>query len=214
MLLDVSKTNIDPAALSCLIELAESADIAGKRDAMFAGDRINATENRAVLHTALRAGRASPLTVDGEDVRPGVAATLARMARFAEGVRGGAITTPGGARFSDVVNIGIGGSDLGPAMATRALSPYGDGPRCHSVSNIDGAHIADILSGLDPQTTLIVIASKTFTTIETMTNAETALSWLRESVGDDAGGHLAAVSTNLERTAAMGVDPGRGIAWN
>ena len=210
MLLDFSKTAIDRAALALLLELAEARGVAERRDAMFRGDRINTSENRAVLHTALRAGDgAGPLIVDGQDVRPAVAETLRRMECFANGVRSGEITTPGGQRFTDVVNIGIGGSDLGPVMATAALAPCHDGPRTHFVSNVDGAHVHDTLRGLDPRSTLIVIASKTFTTIETMTNAATALDWLRGTVGDQAAGHLAAVSSALERTAEMGIDPDR-----
>ena len=209
MLLDFSKTNIDAEALSLLTALAATAGVAPKRDAMFAGERINTTEGRAVLHTALRSSDTTRLNVDGKDVRPDVAGTLADMARFAEAVRAGDIVAPGGQRFTDVVNIGIGGSDLGPAMATLALAPYHDGPRCHFVSNIDGAHIHDVLRGLDPAKTLIIIASKTFTTIETMTNARTALAWLKAKVGKDVGGHLAAVSTALDLTRDMGIAPDR-----
>jgi glucose-6-phosphate isomerase len=142
-------------------------------------------------------------------VRPGITETLARMERFVADVHSGAICTAKGARFTDVVNIGIGGSDLGPAMATRALAPFHVGPRCHFVSNVDGAHITATLRDLNPETTLVIVASKTFTTIETMTNARTARAWLRAGIGDDIRGHLAAVSTNLERTAMMGIDPDR-----
>ncbi|MFB9149786.1 glucose-6-phosphate isomerase [Roseovarius ramblicola] len=209
ILLDVSKTNIDRDALALLVDLAGASGLAEKRDAMFAGEPINSTENRAVLHTALRSQDTTPLIVDGEDVRPGIADTLRRMAAFATGIRAGDITGATGAPFTDVVNIGIGGSDLGPAMATLALVPYHDGPRCHFVSNVDGAHIADTLKTLDPATTLIVIASKTFTTIETMTNAATAIDWLREGVGENTGAHLAAVSTAMDKTAAMGIAPER-----
>ena len=140
--------------------------MARKRDAMFAGEIINTTEGRAVLHTALRNQSKSPVMVAGRDVMPDVRGVLAAMAKFADGVRASEIT--------DVVNIGIGGSDLGPAMTTLALAPYHDGPRLHYVSNVDGAHIADTLKTLNPATTLFLIASKTFTTIETMTNAKTA----------------------------------------
>jgi len=205
LLLDYSKTNIDQSALALLLQLATTMDIAGRRDAMFRGDKINRAENRAVLHTALRAQETTPLVVDGEDVRPGIAETFDRMERFAEGIRSGDIATAQGGRFTDVVNIGIGGSDLGPVMATLALAPYHDGPKCHFVSNVDGAHLADTLRGLDPATTLILIASKTFTTIETMTNAGSALTWLQGALGDDANAHLAAVSTALDKTAEMGI---------
>lgn len=209
MLLDFSKTSLDRDALSLLIELAEETGVRAQRDAMFSGQKINTTEDRAVLHTALRASDTTPLMVDGGDVRPGIAETLARMERFVADVHSGAIRTPKGARFSDVVNIGIGGSDLGPAMATLALVPYHIGPRCHYVSNVDAAHVTDTLRGLDPETTLVIVASKSFTTIETMTNANTALEWLRAGVGDNARGHLSAVSSSLGKTAEMGIDPER-----
>ncbi|WP_299351457.1 glucose-6-phosphate isomerase [uncultured Shimia sp.] len=207
--LDASKTNIDNAALDLLIGLVTEADVAGKRDAMFAGKKINDTEGRAVLHTALRANNSDPLNVDDEDVRPGIAETLNRMRQFCDDVRTGAITTPAGQRFTDVVNIGIGGSDLGPAMAVQALAPYHDGPKCHFVSNVDAAHIHDVVAALDPATTLIVIASKTFTTIETMTNARAAMMWLKAGVGAQTTGHLAAISSAVDKTAAMGIDPER-----
>ncbi|MBV0912034.1 glucose-6-phosphate isomerase [Anianabacter salinae] len=210
MLLDYSKTNIDEETRRALLALAEEAGVADKRDAMFAGHAINETEGRAVLHTALRNLSGAPVMVDGKDVMPGVLATLDRMDAFATAVRGGAFQTPGGKRITDVVNIGIGGSDLGPAMATLALAPYHDGPRCHFVSNVDGAHVADTLTGLDPATTLVIVASKTFTTIETMTNAQTARDWIADTVGADAaGGHFAALSSAVDRTAAFGIDEAR-----
>ena len=209
LLLDASKTNIDTDALGLLGELAEASGVTEKRAAMFAGSEINETEGRAVLHTALRSDAAAPLLIDGEDVRPEIAQTLERMEAFAEGVRAGTVVAQSGARFTDVINIGIGGSDLGPVMATLALAPYHNGPRCHFISNVDGAHAVDILRGLNPKTTLVIVASKTFTTIETMTNAETVLDWLRVGVGPDFGAHLAAVSTALELTAKMGIAPER-----
>ncbi|SEL28670.1 glucose-6-phosphate isomerase [Roseovarius nanhaiticus] len=209
MLLDVSKTGIDAAALDLLLALAQEADVAGMRAAMFRGDRINFTEDRAVLHTALRARETKPLVVDGGDIRPAIQHTLDQMNDFAREVRSGGLKTAEGGRFSDVVNIGIGGSDLGPAMATAALAPYHDGPRCHFVSNVDGAHITDVLRGLDPATTLVIIASKTFTTTETMTNARTAIHWLRSALGNGATSHLAAVSTALDRTAELGIPGAR-----
>src|SRR6056300_817768 len=173
MLFDYSKTNTDTAAMQGLIKLAQDRGVDAKRDAMFGGDEINDTEGRAVLHTALRNLEGGAIHVDGADVMPEVLDTLSRMRDFADAVRSGAYQGQGGA-ITDVVNIGIGGSDLGPAMATLALAPFHDGPRCHFVSNVDGAHIADILRDLDPTTTLVIVASKTFTTIETMTNAQTA----------------------------------------
>ncbi|MFT6459023.1 glucose-6-phosphate isomerase [Pseudophaeobacter arcticus] len=209
LLLDFSKTALDETGLNALVELAEKADLGGRIQEMFRGDPINVTENRAVLHTALRAQSGAAVMVDGQDVMPEIHHTLQRMESFAGALRSGAYKSATGARFTDVVNIGIGGSDLGPVMATRALAPYHDGPRSHYVSNVDGADITDSLAGLDPQTTLIIIASKSFTTIETMTNAATAISWLRAALGDQACRHLAAVSTALDKTAEMGIPPER-----
>ena len=206
MLFDYSKTQIDTGALSLLLELARNANVEARRDAMFAGAEINQTEGRAVLHTALRAPK-GPVMVAGEDVMPGVLATRARMAEFADAVRSGRIAGQGG-RYSDVINIGIGGSDLGPAMATLALAPYHDGPRIHYVSNVDGAHIHDVLKGLDPTRTLVIVASKTFTTIETMTNARTARNWMAAGVADP-GAQFAALSTAGDLTAEFGIDGSR-----
>ncbi|WP_112320897.1 glucose-6-phosphate isomerase [Oceanibium sediminis] len=208
MVLDYSKTSIDAQALEMLLELAESRGVAARRDAMLSGEKINVTEDRAVLHTALRNRSDTPVMVDGQDVMPGIRETLSRMEAFATAVRDGSIAAPSGKRFTDVVNIGIGGSDLGPVMAVLALAPYHDGPRTHFVSNVDGAHIHDVLKGLDPATTLVIVASKTFTTIETMTNAETARTWVEAAVGaDTAGGHFAALSSAVDKTAAFGIDP-------
>jgi len=210
LLLDYSKTKIDGDARDRLLDLAKAADIEGKRAAMFAGEKINATEKRAVLHTALRNQSDDPVFVDGKDVMPDIRAVLAAMADFSEAVRSGELASSTGAPFTDVVNIGIGGSDLGPVMATLALAPYHDGPELHYVSNVDGAHIADTLEKLDPATTLIIVASKTFTTIETMTNAATARKWIADALGEEAvGGHFAAVSTALDKVAAFGIDQSR-----
>lgn len=210
MLFDYSKTAMDARARALLLSLAEDAGVAPRREAMFAGEKINETEGRAVLHTALRNIDGAAVMVDGADVMPGVRATLTRMEDFAEELRAGRIRAPGGGRYTDVVNIGIGGSDLGPAMAVQALAPYADGPRCHFVSNVDGAHIHDVLAGLNPAATLVIVASKTFTTVETMTNAATARDWIAAKVGGDmAGGHFVALSSNLEKTAAFGVDDSR-----
>ncbi|RUS59085.1 glucose-6-phosphate isomerase [Pseudorhodobacter sp. E13] len=206
MLFDFSKTSLDAKGLALLLNLAQAADVEAKREAMFRGDKINVTEGRAVLHTALRNLNAA-VTVDGENVMPSVRATYARMVEFARAIREGEIKGQGGA-YTDVVNIGIGGSDLGPAMAYLALTPYADGPRCHFVSNVDGAHIHDTLRGLNPETTLVIVASKTFTTIETMTNAETARDWMAAKVADPAA-QFAAVSTSADRTAAFGIDASR-----
>lgn len=206
LLMDFSKTALTEETLALLLDLARAAGVEERRAAMFAGARINGTENRAVLHVALRDAGDAPLDVDGADVKGGVRETLARLAAFAEGVRSGAIAGHGGARFTDVVNIGIGGSDLGPAMATLALAPYHDGPRSHFVSNVDGAHIADTLKPLAPATTLFIVASKTFTTVETMTNARTARAWIAQALGEDAvGAHFCAVSTALDHVRAFGI---------
>ncbi len=209
LLFDYSKTAMDAADRDLLLSMYRAAGVAAKRDAMFTGEKINETEGRAVLHTALRNRTGDPVMVDGEDVMPGVLETLSRMEAFADDVRSGIYRLSGG-QVTDVVNIGIGGSDLGPAMATIALAPYADGPRCHFVSNVDGAQINDTLIGLNPATTLVILASKTFTTIETMTNAETARRWIVEAVGDhDAGRHFAALSSALDKTSAFGIDPDR-----
>lgn len=210
MVFDYSKTNIDADIRDALLALAKETGVSTKRDAMFSGEKINDTEGRAVLHTALRDPDGAPVYVDGADVKPGIRAVLDRMGAFADAVRSGADHPPGGGRFTDVVNIGIGGSDLGPAMAALALDPFMDGPRLHFVSNVDGAHVHDVLKHLEPASTLVIVASKTFTTIETMTNAATARDWLAAKVGRDrAGAHMAAVSTALDKTEAFGIAPER-----
>ncbi|MEJ6388859.1 glucose-6-phosphate isomerase [Gymnodinialimonas ulvae] len=206
LLLDYSKTQIDDGARSLLLELARTRRVETRREEMFAGAAINETEGRAVLHTALRA-ETGPIKVDGTDVMPEVLETRARCLAFAEAVRSGAFAGAGG-RFTDVVNIGIGGSDLGPAMATLALAPYHDGPRLHYVSNVDGADINDALQGLDPKTTLVVVASKTFTTIETMTNAQTARDWMAKAVADPAT-QFAALSSAEAKAGAFGIPADR-----
>jgi len=208
--MDFSKCAVNDATLALLGELAQAAEVEAQRDRMFAGEAINRTEGRAVLHTALRAGPDADIRVDGENVVPQVHAVLGAMGQFSDGVRDGAIVGATGRAFTDVVNIGIGGSDLGPVMATLALAPYHDGPRLHFVSNVDGAHIADTLAGLDPETTLIIVASKTFTTIETMTNAATARDFIVSSLGESAvAQHFAAVSTALDKVGRFGLDPAR-----
>ena len=203
---DYARTGIDAAARALLFDLAEASPLAARREAMFTGAAINETEGRAVLHTALRAPDRS-VSVDGQDVAPGIRRVLAAMRDFANEVRQGRFTGQGG-RITDVVNIGIGGSDLGPAMAVAALAPYADRPRAHFISNIDGAHAHDVLAGLNPETTLVLVASKTFTTIETMTNAATARDWMAARVTDPAA-QFAAISTALDKTAAFGIPPER-----
>ncbi|MGB3146355.1 MAG: glucose-6-phosphate isomerase, partial [Paracoccaceae bacterium] len=206
MLFDYSKTSIDKEARRLLLTLAEASGLAARRAEMFSGEKINETEGRAVLHTALRT-MGGAVQVDGADIMPEIRATHARLCAFAADVRSGRFRRQGGP-ITDVVNIGIGGSDLGPAMAVLALAPYGDGPRVHFVSNIDGAHLHDTLSGLAAETTLVIVASKTFTTIETMTNAETARAWMAARVADPAA-QFAAVSSALDKTAAFGIAPER-----
>ncbi len=209
--LDYSKNRITAETMDLLGALAVAAEVEALRQRMFAGEEINVTENRSVMHVALRGQPDDGFRAGGDEVSGDVASVLAAMKRFCDGVRSGSIATANGARFTDVVNIGIGGSDLGPEMVATALSPYrGDGPAVHFVSNVDGAHIADTLRDLDPQTTLFVVASKTFTTTETMTNAATARAWLADRVGEDAvGAHLAALSTNLEACDAFGIEADR-----
>lgn len=210
LLIDFSKSRLTPELLALLCRFAREAGIEARRDAMFAGEKINATEKRAVLHTALRNLSDNPVIVDGEDVMPDVREVLATLGDFAEGLRAGEITGATGKAFTDVVNIGIGGSDLGPVMTTLALAPYHDGPRLHYVSNVDGAHLADTLKALDPETTLFIVASKTFTTIETMTNARSARLWVANALGERAvGDHFAAVSTAIDKVAAFGIEPSR-----
>jgi len=210
LLLDWSKCAVTDETVALLLRLAGAAGLERRRAEMLGGEKVNVTEGRAALHTALRDRSGHALFLDGADIMQDVHAVLARMARFSEAVRSGEIAGAGGRPFADVVNIGIGGSDLGPAMATLALAPYHDGPRTHFVSNVDGAHIADTLRALDPETTLFVVASKTFTTVETMTNAETARRWLVERLGQEAvGHHFAAVSTALAKVEAFGIVPDR-----
>ena len=208
-LLDYSKNLIDDETMRLLVDLANVAEVEKYRAAMFAGEPINTTENRAALHVALRAEPDAVYRVAGRNVVRDVHAVLLRMAEFADGVRSGAIAGVGG-RFTDVVNIGIGGSDLGPAMTTRALRAFHTGPRVHFVSNVDGSHIRDTLAGLDPSRVLILVASKTFTTVETMTNAATARRWVVEALGEDkVEVHFAAISTASDKVAGFGIKPER-----
>jgi len=206
LLLDWSKCAVDARTMELLEELARAADVEGRRAAMFSGKHINVTEDRAVLHTALRDLDGKGLTVDGQDVQADVLSVLDAMSAFADAIRSGKATGATGKKITDIVNIGIGGSDLGPAMATLALAPYHDGPRAHYVSNIDGAYIHDTLKGLSAEATLFIIASKTFTTVETMTNAATARKWVEKHLGAGAvGKHFAAVSTALDLVAKFGI---------
>ena len=210
--LDYSKNRIVAETLRLLHDLAHTARLEHAIGRMFAGERINTTEGRAALHTALRNRGAEAVIVDGEDVMPSVRAVLARMRIFSEAVHSGEYRGMSGAPFTDVVNIGIGGSHLGPLMVTRALRPYQKpGLRVHFVSNVDPTDIAETLAVVQPHTTLFVIASKTFTTQETLQNAETARRWFIARTGDAAaiGRHFVAVSTNMTATAAFGIDAER-----
>ncbi|MEV8124387.1 glucose-6-phosphate isomerase [Streptomyces sp. NPDC085944] len=209
--IDYSKHLVTDQTLALLRELAAATDVFGLRDAMFRGERINITEDRAVLHTALRAPRDAVIEVDGENVVPKVHAVLDRMAGFADRVRSGEWTGHTGKRIRNVVNIGIGGSDLGPAMAYEALRAFTDRSlTLRFVSNVDGADLHEAVRDLDPAETLFVIASKTFTTIETITNATSARSWLLAGLGGEekaVAKHFVALSTNADKVADFGIDP-------
>jgi glucose-6-phosphate isomerase len=208
--LDYSKHLVTDETLRLLRELAAATDVFGLRDAMFRGEKINVTENRAVLHTALRASREAVIEVDGENVVPKVHAVLDKMSDFAGRVRSGAWTGHTGKRIRNVVNIGIGGSDLGPAMAYEVLRSFTDRAlTVRFVSNVDGADLHEATRDLDPAETLFVIASKTFTTIETITNATSARKWLLDALGDDSAvaKHFVALSTNTEKVTEFGIDP-------
>jgi glucose-6-phosphate isomerase len=216
LLLDYSKNRITERTRKLLLDLAAEADVAGRTRAMFAGERINTTENRAVLHTALRRDAGEPLLLDGVDVAVEVQRVLAQMEAFTARVRSGEWTGYTGAPIRDVVNIGIGGSDLGPRMVTEALDFYRQpNLRFHFVSNIDGTHIAQVLGRVDPTSTLFIIASKTFTTQETLTNAHTARAWfLGQGAGEgDIARHFVALSTNETAVRAFGIDPANMFAF-
>ncbi|MBT3011475.1 MAG: glucose-6-phosphate isomerase [Candidatus Thiodiazotropha sp. (ex Lucina pensylvanica)] len=209
IMLDYSKNRINARSMNLLLELAQAVDVDGWRRRMFSGERLNITENRAVLHVALRNRSNQPIWFDGEDVMPSVNAVLQRMEAFSESVRCGDWKGYTGKPISDVVNIGIGGSNLGPLMVCEALKPYQKPDlRMHFVSNVDGTHIVDTVSALDPETTLFIIASKTFTTQETLTNAVTARKWLLDELHDEAAvaRHFVAVSTNAEAVSRFGID--------
>ena len=207
---DYAKTRITPPVVDALLALADATGVAARRDAMFAGEAINETERRAVLHVALRARAGGRSRVGGADVHDDVQDVLRRMEAFVGAVHDGTRTGHTGERITDVVNIGIGGSDLGPVMVTEALRPYAThGITPHFVSNVDGTHLAETVRGLDPARTLFLIASKTFTTQETMANARSARAWFLDSGAGEAAipQHFAALSTNLDATAAFGIPP-------
>jgi glucose-6-phosphate isomerase len=205
---DWSKHRVTDETLRLLLDVARAAGVEERRDAMFRGDHINTTEDRAVLHVALRMPRARSLVVDGQDVVAEVHDVLDRMGDFAERVRGGGWRGATGERIATVVNIGIGGSDLGPAMAYEALRPWSDRSiSCRFVSNVDGDDVYEATHDLDPATTLFVVASKTFTTLETLTNAHTARAWLVDALGESAvANHFVAVSTNAAKVTEFGID--------
>lgn len=215
LLVDFSKNLVTAETMRLLRHLAERSGLAERRSEMVSGEKINASENRAALHTALRAPKGTVIKVDGQDVVPEIHAVLKRVLDFAEAVRAGTITGQTGQAFRDVVHIGIGGSVLGPAMITQALAPYHhDRVRVHFVSNVDGADLHDRLRGLDPARTLFLIASKTFTTQETMLNAATARRWITEALGEDAvDKHFAALSSNLEKVRAFGISEARAFGF-
>ena len=207
---DYSKNRVTAETVGLLVALADATGLRQRIAAMFAGEHINVTEDRAVMHVALRAPRGASMVVDGADVVPEVHAVLDRMADFAERVRSGSWTGHTGRRIRTVVNIGIGGSDLGPAMAYDALAHYTSPDlRCRFVSNVDGCDFAEATKDLDPAETLFVVCSKTFTTLETLTNATTARDWLLDRLGDEAAvrSHFVAVSTNADKVAEFGIDP-------
>ena len=209
ILLDYSKNRVTDETMEKLVALATAAGLAGAIERMFSGEKINLTEGRAVLHTALRNRSNQPVMVDGVDVMPGVREVLDKMVSFSDAVRSGRWTGHTGKRIRNVVNVGIGGSDLGPVMAYEALKPYSDRAiTVRFVSNIDGTHLAEAVRDLDPAETLFIIASKTFTTQETMTNAKSARAWLLESLEEESAvaRHFVALSTNHEAVSDFGID--------
>ncbi|EKI34416.1 glucose-6-phosphate isomerase [Escherichia coli] len=208
MLVDYSKNRITEETLAKLQDLAKECDLAGAIKSMFSGEKINRTENRAVLHVALRNRSNTPILVDGKDVMPEVNAVLEKMKTFSEAIISGEWKGYTGKAITDVVNIGIGGSDLGPYMVTEALRPYKNHLNMHFVSNVDGTHIAEVLKKVNPETTLFLVASKTFTTQETMTNAHSARDWFLKAAGDEkhVAKHFAALSTNSKAVGEFGID--------
>ncbi|HBC5384227.1 MULTISPECIES: glucose-6-phosphate isomerase [Citrobacter] len=208
MLVDFSKNRITEETLAKLQDLAKETDLAGAIKSMFSGEKINRTEDRAVLHVALRNRSNTPIIVDGKDVMPEVNAVLEKMKAFSEAIISGQWKGYTGKAITDVVNIGIGGSDLGPFMVTEALRPYKNHLNMHFVSNVDGTHIAEVLKKVNPETTLFLVASKTFTTQETMTNAHSARDWFLSTANDEkhVAKHFAALSTNAKAVGEFGID--------
>ncbi len=223
LFVDLSKNFVDDDILAALVKLADEVNLAERREAMYSGEHINVTEDRAVLHTALRRPVTDTLVVDGQDVIADVHDVLDRIYAFADKVYSGLWSGVTGKRLTTIVNVGIGGSDLGPVMAYEALKPYvKDGIECRFISNIDPTDVGETLKGVDPETVLFIVASKTFTTLETITNAKMCRAWLLDSLaerGIDAEGavakHFIAVSTNLEKVAEFGIDPANAFGfWN
>ena len=207
-LLDYSKNIVSEETMALLQELASEVDLKSAIEQYFGGGLINQTENRAVLHTALRSKQTEPILVDGKDILPEIAAVNQKIAAFSQSIISGTHKGFTGKAITDVVNIGIGGSDLGPAMMVEALKYYKNQLNVHFVSNIDGDHVQEILKLVDPETTLFVIVSKTFTTQETLTNAQTIRSWFLQTASQqDVAMHFVAVSTNLEKVQAFGIAP-------
>ena len=204
LLLDFSKTNIDSFTKKKLLELATIKNVPEHRNDMFKGKKINVSENRPALHIALRSNK-EKLIVENKNIMLDVQKTKERMINFADSVRSGNIKSSSNERFTDVVNIGIGGSDLGPRMVTQALKPYQDGPRIHYISNVDPADLSDTLKDLNPKQTLVIIASKTFRTIETMTNAHSVLHWLKSKISTNVQDHLIGISSSLKETYKFGI---------
>ncbi len=210
LLFDYSKNRINAETVRLLVELARQAEVSKHVEHMFAGEKINVTEQRAALHTALRNRSDNPVYVDGKNVMPDVRRVLGLMRRFSDGIRNGQHLGHTGKQITDIVNIGIGGSDLGPLMVCEALKHYAKANlRAHFVSNVDGTHLVETLKNLDAETTLFIVSSKTFTTQETMTNAGSARAWLVEKLGNEQAvtKHFAAVSTNLTATSKFGINP-------
>src|SRR5664279_5429896 len=210
LFLDYSKNRVTDETLKLLLQLAEESGLRNRIDAMFRGEKINITENRAVLHVALRAPKGESILVDGEDVVPAVHAVLDKMAAFCDRVRSGAWKGHTGKRIRNVVNVGIGGSDLGPVMAYEALKHYSDRSLTFRfISNVDGIDFVEATRDLTPAETLFIVSSKTFTTLETMTNAQSARDWLLKGLGGDKNAvakHFVAVSTNAQKVSAFGID--------
>ena len=204
--LDFSKTNLDERSRNMMLDLIEASGVRDARKRMFSGDSINKTENRAVLHWLLRTSEQKILMNDNTTVEP-LNKVIQRMENFAEQIRSGKIKSSQNNQFTDILNIGIGGSDLGPKMSVGALKPYHDGPRCHFIANVDSAELTDTLREIDPAKTLVIIASKTFTTLETMTNAKTVIRWLEQKIAKGVEKRLVAVSSNLEEVKTYKIAP-------